>query len=210
MDEHRFTGLWTRCISAAQIDPVRVYVKLREFYSQAWRRYHTLSHLRHCLGEFDEVAHLVAEPKEVEMALWFHDAIYEPGAADNEARSVELFDRLAEGGAPPVLSNRVRELIMATCHFEPPAAGDERYMVDIDLASFGLPWRAYLSDSEKVRAEASHLTDEDFYRGQVAFFKRLLSRPHFYGTPFFRRKYEARARENLIRKVSELAERGFS
>jgi predicted metal-dependent HD superfamily phosphohydrolase len=211
MDESRFARLWKKCVPSRDGSAAAaVYRTLRGYYSEPWRCYHTLSHLRHCLGELDEVAHLLDAPEQVEMALWFHDVIYVPGAGDNEARSVELFDGLLGGAVSPAFARRIRELIMATCHYEPPATGDERYVVDIDLASFGLPWKAFIHDSEKVRAEALHLTESEFLRNQLAFLRRLLSRPHFYSTPYFRRKYEAQARENLSRKIADLTVNSYT
>jgi predicted metal-dependent HD superfamily phosphohydrolase len=211
MDEERFVSLWQRCVtSPTSTNPAGVYRTLHGYYSEPWRRYHTLSHLRHCLGEFDEVAHLVDSPEQVEVALWFHDAIYVLDGRDNEARSVELFNRLMGPAVSTRFAERVAQLIMATCHCEPPATGDERYMVDIDLASFGLPWNAFVRDSEKVRTEAAHRNDDEFYACQLPFLRRLMSRPHFYGTPYYRRKYEERARENLSRKIAELDSQGYS
>ena len=57
-------------------------------YSEPHRRYHTLQHLAECFAAFDEIADLAEHPPDVELALWFHDAIYdtEPQARANLAR----------------------------------------------------------------------------------------------------------------------------
>jgi predicted metal-dependent HD superfamily phosphohydrolase len=41
------------------------------------RRYHTLQHLRECLGHLEAVLDQVPDPAAIELALWFHDAVYE-------------------------------------------------------------------------------------------------------------------------------------
>ena len=58
--------------------PNGLYDELCLHYREAHRAYHTLQHLRECFGQFDGVRHLAVHPSEVELALWFHDAIYDP------------------------------------------------------------------------------------------------------------------------------------
>ena len=57
-------------------------------YSEPHRRYHTLQHLAECFAAFDEIADLAQHPADVELALWFHDAIYDTRRSDNEQRRV--------------------------------------------------------------------------------------------------------------------------
>ncbi len=56
-------------------------------YSEPHRKYHTLEHLDACLGNFALVRDQATHPSEVELALWFHDAIYEIPARGNEHRA---------------------------------------------------------------------------------------------------------------------------
>jgi predicted metal-dependent HD superfamily phosphohydrolase len=56
-------------------------------HAEPQRKYHTQQYLLECLRLFDEVWHLAERPHEVEMALWFHDAIYELKSSQNEQRS---------------------------------------------------------------------------------------------------------------------------
>src|SRR5262245_66185655 len=54
---------------------------LAERYAEPHRYYHTSRHIAECLAEVDHVRHLARDPVAVELALWFHDAIYETHAA---------------------------------------------------------------------------------------------------------------------------------
>ena len=64
-----------------------LFEKLLEAYSEPQRKYHTLQHLVECIQKFELVSELVNFPREVEIALWFHDAVYDVKAYDNEALS---------------------------------------------------------------------------------------------------------------------------
>ncbi len=58
-------------------------------YSEPHRHYHTLQHLEECLSLFASLRDLAAHPAELEIALWFHDAIYDVKRDDNEALCAE-------------------------------------------------------------------------------------------------------------------------
>src|SRR5262245_82205 len=68
-------------------------------YAQPPRAYHNLGHIAHCLEEFDRARRLARNPLAVEGAIWFHDAIYDSRAADNESRSAEWATALLHAAA---------------------------------------------------------------------------------------------------------------
>ena len=205
MDRKRFEGLWSRCIGA---DADTVFDELDALYREPHRRYHTGAHIEHCLHQLDLAADRMDEPETVEMALWFHDAIYDIPTEDNERRSAELFAARAAGRGSERLRSTLPRLVMATTHREPPVTLDESFIVDIDLSSFGLPWEAFLRDSRAVRAEFSQATDAEFYPRQRKFLESLVARPVFCFTEFFRDRHEARARENIRRLLATVEAEG--
>lgn len=70
---------WNRLMAAFGLPGAgETFDLLVDAYSQKHRHYHTGAHIDHCLREFDVAAGLAIEPAEVELALWFHDAIYDP------------------------------------------------------------------------------------------------------------------------------------
>ena len=208
MDEERFIQLWLRCAGDAQTAR-RVFRVLHDHYSQRWRRYHTGAHVVQCMKHFDLASHLMDNPDAVEMALWFHDVVYDAQASDNEQNSAELFMELSENIFDDAFRRQVYGLIMITEHCDPPGRGDACYMVDIDLSSFGLPWDEFEADSRNVRAEFLHLNEENYNSRQFKFLKRLMDRPSFYNSDFFRTRCERQARANLTRRLKDMVRLGY-
>ncbi|MEE8212159.1 MAG: hypothetical protein V3T85_09585, partial [Acidiferrobacterales bacterium] len=163
----------------------------------------------HCLKQVDLAADLMDNCDAVEMGLWFHDAIYEPGAADNELKSAQLFEEITNDKQSS-LKQSVYDLIMVTKHPEHPKCLDEKFMVDIDLSSFGLPWGVFIQDSQAVREEFAHVPDESFFAGHLKFLNSLVRRPTFFFTDFFQTRYEAIAKKNIARYMKDLHAKGYS
>ena len=205
MDRKRFEGLWSRCIGTGA---GAVFDEIDVLYREPHRRYHTAAHVEHCLRQFDLAADRMDEPDVVEMALWFHDAIYDIPGKENELRSAELFAAKADGRGSEQFRSVVHRLIMATTHRAPPETLDESFIVDIDLSSFGLPWEEFLRDSRAVRAEFPHVSDAEFYPKQKKFLESLVAGPEFCFTEFFRDRHETRARENIERLCARLETEG--
>ncbi|MGI9303788.1 MAG: HD domain-containing protein [Gammaproteobacteria bacterium] len=205
-DKDRFLTLWSRNVTAGAPDiAASVCASLAASYAEPHRRYHTIQHIRHALEQFDAAASLAHEPDAIELALWFHDAVYDPRANDNEARSAALFMATSRGQLPDALRCAVYDLIMITRHTDLPTSRDEELIVDIDLSSFGLPWEDYKRDGEAVREEYAHVADNRFHAGRSKFLRQLLKRPHFCFTEFFRARHEDIARRNIERSLRELA-----
>ena len=205
--EERFAGLWRRCLlPGASSDAGAIWSLLAQHYSEPHRFYHDREHLAHCLDELDLATTLVAHPDQVEMAIWFHDVINEPGAKDNEQRSADFFRGLGGTLFDTEFANAVTDLILVTTHRETPSIPDQRFICDIDLASFGCPWECFLRDSSAVKAEFTG-TEEEYYRGKEAFLRTMLGRSRIFLTDFFNRRYEQQARENIGRLLDMIGRR---
>ena len=206
----RFAALWSRAMSGASATAGVVYGRLTQRYGESHRRYHTLDHIGRCLEELDRAALLADDPDSIEIALWFHDAIYRPGAPDNERRSAKLFQECSAGCEDLALQRRIGDLIMATTHRKPLNQRDERLIADIDLAGFGLTWEAFERDGRQLRAEFAEVPDSRYYPGLLRFLCGLQGRQTFFYTDDFQQRYEPKARANLQRLVENLVARGYS
>src|SRR5262245_18351172 len=80
----------------APADAYPIFDHLVAAYSEPQRHYHTLRHLDEVLRTVGKLRDYCHDPAAVELAVWFHDAVYDPRGQDNEARSAQLADeRLA-------------------------------------------------------------------------------------------------------------------
>lgn len=203
----RFMRLWTRCLlEGAKTEPGSIWDALDIHYSERHRYYHTTDHIAHCLRELDLARDQIPHPDRVEMGIWFHDIIYEPGKEDNEARSADFFRKRATGAMDSEFVVAVEELILATTHRTMPVGPDRGFICDIDLSSFGLPWEGYMRDTENLRRELQ-VSDEEYDPKKRRFLEAMLSRPKIFVTDSFNARYEEQARTN-IRRLLSLMDRG--
>jgi predicted metal-dependent HD superfamily phosphohydrolase len=184
----------------------RVYAKLAACHSEPQRHYHTLKHVAECLRLLDELHETAGDPDVLELALWFHDAVCDTRARDNEERSAELARQtLRAVGAKWELSDRVAVLIRATDHtLGSKASGDAALICDLDLASLGAEKPTFDLNTDLIRREYDWVDDAEFDRSCIAFFQDLLAREQIYRTPAMRARFEERARANLAQSLNSL------
>ena len=205
--EVRFSTLWRRCLLPGTTDQSgEIWKMLARRYSEAHRFYHDQGHLAHCLEQLDLAGGLIYRPDEVEMAIWFHDLVNDPGVSTNEERSAEKFRSVTDGVMDSRLVDSVAALILATTHRERPTDPDQQFICDIDLTSFGCPWECFLRDSAAVKAEFPG-PEDDYYRGKKAFLEQLLARPRIFLTDFFHERYEEQARSNIRHLIDLIDDR---
>jgi predicted metal-dependent HD superfamily phosphohydrolase len=202
--EQRFAALWARLGLMGGSAPA--FADLAGRYGEPHRAYHTLAHLEHCLRELDGARDLAADFDAVELALWFHDAVYDTHAADSEERSARLMaEAVGRAGGSAALRDKVAALILATRHAAEPEDADARLLVDVDLAILGQPEDAFDLYEHQVRREYGWVLEPVFRAGRAALLKGFLARRAIYATDQFRTMYEAQARANLARSLARLA-----
>ncbi|XJV84026.1 hypothetical protein AB3469_38345 [Burkholderia anthina] len=188
----RFVALWS---CSGGIDAEEVYRMLARSYTEPARHYHTLVHVRRCLRQLDLARDMIPEPDAVELALWFHDVIFVPGAKDNEQRSADWFRRQADGRIRA--RERICAMILATTHVGIAEEPDTRFACDIDLAVLGAARSRFREDGRRLRAERPDLDDRAYDLHERTILRGLLLRPRIYLTDFFYTRCERQARRNL-------------
>ena len=182
-----------------------LYHQLVACYSEPHRKYHTIQHLNECLTHFESIGALADHADEVELALWFHDAIYDTSKKDNEKRSAEWArDSVLAAGVSSEKANRIFELVMATTHNVLPEGRDAEILVDIDLGILGADGARFDSYEVQVREEYSFVPEFQYRQARRKVLEEFVNRKWIYSTEPFRSNYEARARDNIARSIARL------
>ena len=177
------------------------FARLHAAWGAPQRRYHDLRHLAACLFELDCAVTDSALADVIELALWYHDAVYEPGARDCEVRSADLLARDAATLAiPPEISGRAADLVRATAHVHAPTAcGDPAtdLIIDIDLSILGRDPIAFMDYEHSVEEEYAAIPMAAYRTARGQFLASLLAAPFIFRTPVFRARCEERARAQI-------------
>ena len=174
-------------------------------YAEPHRKYHTMQHLDECFAKLPLLRSAAEHPEEIELALWFHDAIYETRREDNEERSADWARScVLAAGASSAAADRIHALVMVTRHDALPGTTDERILVDVDLSILGADAQRFDEYESQVRAEYAWVADDVFRSRRRSILQGFLARPSIYGTQRFAALYEAKARSNLRRSIAKL------
>ena len=199
----RWNALWARLRGspdrAPNLDP------LLAAYEEPHRAYHNLRHISQMLHEFDAMRDQCDAPDTVELAIWYHDAVYESTRNDNEEQSAALAGNdLRTAGLPDETIEAVVDLILATKHSSAPTTRDARVLIDIDLSILGQPAQAFDEYERGIRREYAHVDEQAFRAGRAAILERFLARRNIFSTVQMREKYEASAGQNIRRSIAQL------
>jgi predicted metal-dependent HD superfamily phosphohydrolase len=174
-------------------------------YSEPHRKYHTMQHLNECFAHLETLRLAAERPAEVELAVWFHDAIYETRRKNNEEKSAEWArDSALAGGLPRDSAARIYDLVMVTKHNVVLFGRDAAIMVDIDLGILGTEAARFDEYENQVREEYSWVPWPLYRRERRKILHGFLSRQTIYCTEHFRTSYEAQARDNIARSLARL------
>ena len=181
------------------------YDALIKAHAEKQRAYHTLDHIAACFRHLDDVRDQLERPDEVEIALWFHDAIYKPLSRSNEEDSAKWAkDFLISANANVTLIKEVSDLVMATKHNCQRHSGDAAVLVDIDLSILGSSDQAYDQFEQNIRKEYRYVPNFIYSKKRAELLSGFLSHDSIYLNDRFRDKYEEQAKINIRRTVERL------
>lgn len=177
-------------------------------YSAPDRYYHNLEHLTEMFRVAARLGNLTDDTGPLQLAIWFHDAVYDPRAKDNEARSADLaVDLLGPIGVPASVLDRVKRLVRATAHLtDPPPPGDRDTMtlLDADLGVLGAAEDRYRRYAADIRREYAWVPEADYRIGRARVLEQFLARPRIYWHDLTFQEGESRARANMAAELREL------
>ncbi len=195
--------LWNQI--RAQGVPKENFSKLCSMYLEHRRFYHNLNHIKSCLSEFDKSKYLIQQPGLVELAIWYHDIVYNTKTKDNEEMSAQLaYDVCLSSKLSEDFGKKVKDLILVTKHNVIPKEIDAKILIDIDLSILGKSSEEFNKYEQDIRKEYSWISKDKFKQGRKFILKRFLKRDSIYLTAFFREKYETQAGINLQKSIKLL------
>ena len=199
--EDRWGKTWEHLEMAA---PGGLGAELLAAYAEDHRAYHTAQHLTECFAYLDRCGIEPEARGAFEIALWFHDAIYDTKAQDNEAKSADWAVSCV-GALDSATLDRIRTLILMTQHDGVPKSPDEKLLVDIDLSILGASTERFREYEVQVRQEYSWVPEAAFKQGRAKILAEFQQRSSIYNTSYFQGHLEATARDNLARSLGALS-----
>lgn len=188
--------------------------RIHKAYTGPKRHYHNLSHLQQMFTELGHYPEPIAQPEALDIAIFYHDLVYNPLRKDNEAASARLAAtalQAIEPAQPEQYKNttlpipKITRWITATKDHRIPAGHtdpDLAVLLDIDLCILGSSEAEYATYAANVRREYSIYPDLLYYPARKKAMRTFLERDNIYRTAFFRAKYEAQARKNIRNEIS--------
>ena len=201
----RWIEIWQKL--HAHIIPQDVFDELIRAYSSPGRFYHNLIHIQDCLSLFDGARFLASHPEEVELTIWFHDALYDTRRNDNEQRSAEWAGSvICQAGLSTEIAERVSYSILATRHDMELTDTDAQLMVDVDLSILGREEDVFWIYEENIRKEYAWVPESQFRQKRVEILRGFLDRQHIYYHEKYREMFEETARLNLRHAIARLTD----
>lgn len=202
---------WMRVLEKYRVAPADAYPPfdaLVAAYTAPERHYHNLEHLSEMFKVAERLSGAVEDPNTLHLAIWFHDAVYDSRAKDNERRSGDLaVDLLGTIGVPSSAIERIVQMIWATAHTAdstPPALRDTQVLLDADLAILGASEERYARYAADIRKEYAWVPDAGYRTGRAAVLERFLAAPRIYHTQIMFEEREQPARANLRAEIAGL------
>ncbi len=200
----RWSATW-QSLSSAPL-PEQLFQALVQAYTEPGRAYHTLGHVADCLKQLDWCQTSAERASEVELGLWFHDVVYDPHAADNEALSAAWArTALQANGVAPAVAARVGELILATRHQAVATGRDASLIADIDLSILGRAPAEFDRYEANIRSEYQWVSEPAYREARTRILVSFLQREVLFQNRAFQTRYEAQARVNLHRSLRKLS-----
>lgn len=185
---------------------LETFEALDKAYGEKHRAYHTHEHIEACLRHLDDVKDQAVHSDEIELALWFHDAIYKPFSGTNEEESADWAkDFLKSQNAPGDVSKRIFDMIILTKEHSLPETVDAKLMLDIDLSILGAKPNIYDQFEKDVRFEYRRVPSFIFKKKRRTILQSFIERPKLYQTPYFYETLEIQAKQNLANAIARLS-----
>ncbi len=193
-------------LSNQKLDAGLFDILIYKKYSESHRAYHNLSHIEACLNLLDTLD--ISDKDQIELAIWFHDIIYDTQSSDNELNSANTMMSACLGTTSWSADylNEVYNMILATKHSSNIIITSDKmkYFLDIDLSILGEPSEIFKSYDELIRKEYEWVPEDIYNFKRAEILQSFLDKDFIYHTQFFRDRYETQARVNINNKLRKI------
>lgn len=178
-------------------EPKKVFNKLIVAYSEKQRAYHTVQHLYECLVLFESIRADLNDADAVALALWFHDAVYDPQAKDNELKSAELLEQYLVQDLSVDIVGKIKRWIVATQKHASTDELDLQFLLDIDLAILAAFPARFVEYEQQIQKEYAWVGSEVYSIKRKEVLSHFYQAEPLYQTEYFQKNFEQRAKGNL-------------
>ena len=196
----QFKQHWVQFQQRHQLDSQRAeqcYAQLAQAYLEPQRHYHTVQHIVECLDLFHQVKAQLSDPFAVELAIWFHDVVYNPKASDNEAQSAVFMQQCCHDFVPVAVLEKIAAWIEATQQHQPSTDTDLNFLLDIDLAILASSPSRFAEYETQIQQEYHWVEAIVYKEKRAAVLRYFYAMQPLYQTAYFQEKYELQAKQNL-------------
>lgn len=193
----------------------QMWDKILLHYNEPQRHYHTMTHIEDLMTKLSQYSAKIQDQIVVQLAILYHDIIYDPLSKTNEEDSAKYFeiafeDILSDHQGGRDMLRKVKYYILATKHHdqkihEEEDISDLQLFLDFDLSILGSSSERYDAYSQQIRQEYSTFPDKDYCTGRLKVLRGILNNGEcIYCSDIFRSAYEAQARLNIDRECKAL------
>jgi predicted metal-dependent HD superfamily phosphohydrolase len=205
--EHPLFPVWATDLAQVGRADALVRASFNEIvaaYQSPGRFYHTLAHVADVLKTVDDLSDHCRDRGAVRLAAWYHDAVYDSHANDNEERSAAMArPALSVLGVSGDRIEAVARLILTTKTHQTDGDPDAAVLLDADVAIFGSEPQQYERDAKAIRREYAWVPEEQYRAGRANILQRFLGRAAIFQTTPMQAREET-ARDNLRREIARL------
>lgn len=176
-----------------------LWARVRKQYEEKHRFYHNLTHISQLLKQYETHQNLLEDAVSVQLAIWFHDVVYDPFSKNNEEKSAEFAQKkLTSFDFLPQSLEKMNTLILATQKHQPISNSfDELFFLDCDLCILGQDEAMYKIYAQQIRAEYKNVPNFLYQSGRIEVLNKFLARERIFFTDLFFAQFEKQARENI-------------
>lgn len=176
----------------------KIYDDLKLRYAESHREYHTFEHIKACLQHLDKVSQTLDNAFNIELALWFHDIVYDPHSVNNELDSAAYATQILQKiDLPQEAIQHIDHLIRLTQHPSQPQTFDEQILLDIDLSILGEKKTNFEDYNKNIRSEYCWVDDALYQQERAKVLRNFLEQKRIYHTDYFFSERELQARINI-------------